>query len=343
MSPLVHSRIPERCSLFFSVLAMVAALVVFADAQTQHAKYLRLKSTIDLPSVAGRIDHMDIDLKTQRVFVAALGNNTIEVVDIKQGKKIEAIRGFEEPQGVLVLPDFNQLCVTNGGAGNCTFLDLNSFRILKTIESLEDADNIRYDGKTKLVYVAYGSGGLAVLDPSKAQLLRSLPLTHHPESFQLEVTGSKLFVNVPGENKVVVFNRLGRALASWKLEGADNNFPMALDERDHLLFVGCRTPARIIVLDTKTGKTVTAIRIGGDVDDVFFDAERRRLYASCGEGFVDVVARQAVDRYENVDRLHTRPGARTSLLVPSLNLLVVAAPRSGGKDAQLLVYSIVNR
>ena len=286
---------------------------------------------------------MGVDLKTQRVFVAALVNNTIEVVSLAEGKRIRTLEGFTEPQGVLFLPDLNRLYITNGNGGTCDILDGTSLKQIKAIGSLDDADNIRYDKTSKLVYVAYGAGGLASFDPAKPGPLSLLPLTQHPESFQLESSGDKIYVNVPNEKKIVVFDRAQRKeIASWPLKDAEKNYPMALDEQHHLLFVGCRAPARLLVLDARSGASVTAIPIGGDVDDVFFDAQRHLLYLSCGEGFIDVLSQESANRYKRVEQVPTRKGARTCVFVPSLNLLLLAVPRIENKDAELRVYSITS-
>jgi DNA-binding beta-propeller fold protein YncE len=333
-------RYLKRLSSLAIVIAL-ATLLSSAEAQSQHSAVLQLKTVIPLPRVEGRIDHMDIDLKTQRVFVAALGNNTVEVVSLREGTRIRTLEGFKEPQGVLFLPELDQLYITNGGDGTCAILDATSLKRLKTIESLDDADNIRYDKSSELVYVAYGTGGLAIIDPSKNGTTHLLPPTQHPESFQLETSGNKIYVNVPNEKKIVVFDKAKReTVASWPVKDAEKNYPMALDEQHHLLFVGCRTPARLLVLDTGSGKVISTIPIGGDVDDVFFDARQHLLYVSCGEGVIDVFAQETPKTYKRVEQVSTRTGARTCVLVRSLNLLIVAVPRKGTEDAQLRVYSI---
>jgi hypothetical protein len=311
------------------------------DARSQQSTLLKLKTVVPLPGVEGRIDHMGIDLKTQRVFIAALVNNTVEVLSLTEGKRIRTLEGFTEPQGVLFLPDLNRLYITNGNSGTCDILDASSLKRLQTIGSLDDADNIRYDKRAKLVYVAYGAGGLASFDPAKPGTPSLLPLTQHPESFQLESSGNRIFVNVPNEKKIVVFDRAQRKeIATWHLKEAEKNFPMALDEEHHLLFVGCRAPARLLVLDARSGATVTSIPIAGDVDDVFFDAQRHLLYLSCGEGFIDVLSQESANSYKCVEQIPTRKGARTCVFVPSLNLLLLAVPRIDNKDAELRVYSV---
>jgi DNA-binding beta-propeller fold protein YncE len=326
-----------------ATLAVLATLLLQPEVRSRQSAILQLKSTIPLPGVEGRIDHMDIDLKTQRVFVAALVNNTVEVVSLREGKRIQTLEGFKEPQGVLLLPELNRLYITNGGNGTCAILDATSLKPFNTIDSLDDADNIRYDKTSKLVYVAYGKGGLAIIDPLQAKIKQLLPLTQHPESFQLETSGKKIFVNVPNEKKIVVFDKTKQqTTASWPLKDAEKNYPMALDEQHHLLFVGCRTPARLLVLETESGKLISSIPIGGDVDDVFFDTQRHLLYISCGEGVIDVFSQVTPSTYKRVEQVPTRAGARTCILVPSLNMLLLAVPQKANEDAQLRVYSINN-
>jgi hypothetical protein len=148
---------------------------------------------------------------------------------------------------------------------------------------------------------------------------------------------------VPSEKKIVVFDRVKReVVASWPLKEADKNYPMALDQEHRLLFVGCRAPARLLVLNAQSGASVTSIPIGGDVDDVFFDAQRHLLYLSCGEGFIDIFSQETVTSYKRVERVPTRKGARTSVFVPSLNTFILAVPKMEDKEAELRVYSIKN-
>jgi hypothetical protein len=312
--------------------------------QTQSLEILQLKTKIPLPGVEGRIDHMDIDLKTQRVFVAALGNNTVEVVSLRDEKRLNTIEGFHEPQGVLFLPERNQLYITNGGNGTCEILDAASFKRVKSIGGLDDADNIRYNKSTNLIYVAYGTGGVVSIDPVSMERNLVLPLKEHPESFQLETSGNRMYINVPNEKKIVVFeNRKQRSITSWPLKDADKNYPMTLDEQHHMLYVGCRAPARLLVIDMRTGKLVSTIPIGEDVDDVFYDVERHLLYISCGRGIINVFAQESQNTYKQVEQVQTRKGARTSVFVPSLNMLIVAAPKNGNEEAQLFVYTIKSR
>jgi DNA-binding beta-propeller fold protein YncE len=299
---------------------------------------LELVSTIPMRGVKGRIDHFSANPKDHRIFVAALGNDTVEVVDTERRQR-GSIPGLGEPQGVLYLADSNRLFVANGGADRVDIVDAASLSVLKRIDGLDDADNVRYDAVSRKVFVGYGKGALRIIDPASGESRGDIPLPGHPESFQLEQGGNRAFVNVPSARSVVVVDRVKReTLAKWDLAGASANFPMALDETGRRLFVGTRSPATLLVFDIDSGKIVARLSIGNDTDDVFFDSERKRLYAICGEGRIDVIRQETADRYSLEGSMDTARGARTGLFVPEEHRLYVAAPASGASPARILVY-----
>jgi DNA-binding beta-propeller fold protein YncE len=316
---------------------LLCSIALFARAQEPAT--LKLTKTIPLPGVIGRFDHFAIDLKGRRLFLAALGNNTLEVVDVAAGKRLRTITGLKKPTGVVCLPASSQIGVANGDDGTFRLYDGSSYALATTLGSLEDADNVRVDQKSKLIYVGYGEGALAAIDPLTMRQTGSVKLAAHPESFQLESQGSRLFVNVPDAKQVAVIDRVQmNVLATWPMTQFTANFPMALDEADGRLFVGCRQPARLVVLDTATGQSVTDLAISGDTDDLFYDAKRKRLYLSCGAGFVDVIEQRGADKYELQERIPTRAGARTSFFSADLNEFYLAVPLQGGHEAELRVF-----
>jgi DNA-binding beta-propeller fold protein YncE len=305
----------------------------------QRSDPLKLLQTIPLPSVKGRFDHFALDTKGHRLFVAALGNDTLEALDASAGKRIKSIAGLHKPTGVLYLAEQNRIAVANGDDGTVRFFDSANCELVKSISSLDDADNLRYDAKTKLVYVGYADGALGFIDPAALKQTGSIKLAAHPESFQLEANGPRIFVNAPDAKQVAVIDREKRAvIAIWPMTEFKANFPMALDEASHRLFVGCRQPARLVVLDTTAGKLVATVEISGDTDDLFYDAARKRLYASCGEGFLDVIRSRNADHFERIARLPTRAGARTSFFSSELDRLYLAVPQRNGRDAEIRVY-----
>ena len=282
---------------FARIGAAAAAGVIAAAPLLAGGVSLELTDTIALPSVKGRIDHLSADAKGHRLFVAALGNDTVEIVGTRHDL-YRKIGGLGEPQGVLYLPESRKLFIANGGSDRVDIVDAASLAVVKRIENMSDSDNLRYDASARQVVVGYGRGALRFLDADTGSVAGEIALPGHPESFQLEHDGPRAFVNVPSAHAVVVVDRRRRATVStWTLPlTAWANYPMALDEAGHRLFVGARKPARLLVYDTQSGKVVGDLSIGGDTDDLFYDAERKRLYAICGEGRIDVVREDGAGR-----------------------------------------------
>ena len=190
------------------------------------------------------------------------------------------------------------------------------------------------------IWVGYGNGGIGIVN-STGQNVGSVPLGTHPESFQFEQNGDRVYVNVPKQFGITVVDRKKRVVvAKWGLGGQFANYPMALDDANKRLFVGCRFPARLVVLDTASGRIVASLPTVGDTDDIFYDPVRRLVYLIGGEGAVEVLRQHDQDHYEPVRRITTAPGARTGLFVPAFNRLFVAVPHRGLQSARVLVYEI---
>jgi DNA-binding beta-propeller fold protein YncE len=322
-----------------SRLIVGLALAMAVPATCGAAEVLEPVGTIPMFGVKGRIDHLSIDLKRHRLFVAALGNNTVEVLDLDRQQREMSLIGFGEPQGVLYLPDPDRLYVASGSGGRVDILDGNSLAPVKRIAKLADADNVRYDAAAGKVVVGYGKGALQMFDPASGEAAGEIRLAAHPESFQLERNGSRIFVNVPDARQVAVVDRAKRQVsATWDVPGARANFPMTLDEAGRRLFVGARSPALMLVYDIDSGKVVAKLPIGGDTDDVFFDAERKRVYVICGEGRVDIFRQDDADHYSQIGTVTTAARARTGLFVPEEGRLYVAAPAIDKAAARILVY-----
>ncbi|MBO9649400.1 MAG: hypothetical protein J7605_12875 [Variovorax sp.] len=281
---------------------------------------------------------MAIDLEGQRLLVAALGSGSLEIVDLREGRRAGRITSLHEPQGVLYLGHLGRLLVANGGSGGVqAFSDDKS--PVATQASLDDADNLRLDPLNGDVYVGAGKA-LVALDPATLRILRSIRLAAHPESFQIEHSGRRIYVNVPNAGHVAVVDReSGTVIATWPIETATRNFPMALDESGHQLFVATRSPARLVVFDTQAGNEVARVPTCRDADDLFFDDARQQLYVVCGEGVIDVIHRDA-GRLALTKRVPTASGARTGLFVPTLSALFIAVPAGVSSVAEVRVYSV---
>ena len=295
--------------------------------------------------VIGRIDHLAIDVMGGRLFVCALGSDAVEVLDLRGGSVAATISGLREPQGVVYLSDRNKLYVSNGGTGELDVFDGSTLRVATRIDLGSDADNLRYDPTARSLLVGAGHS-LAVIDVSDDRVAGAVPLPGHPEGFALEQPGGRIFVNVPLPSRsVFVVDRKANAVSGrWPVGGllsdTFSNFPLNVDESSRRVFVGTRVPASLKVLDESTGRIVTEEPIDGDPDDIFYDAQRRLVIVSCGKGFLDVFQQVDADHYRPAARVATAAGARTSLWVPEMDRLFVAAPRAGGRPAEILVYSM---
>lgn len=322
-------------------LAAAVACVDAADVTAQNSAPLKLSATIGLPGVQGRIDHLAFDAAGERLFVCALGNNTVEVLDLHKGERIHSITGLGAPQGIACIPELNRIFVANDKGGICKIYDGKSFQTIGELDLKDDADNVRYDKATKKLYVGFGSGGIAVVNAIDGKQVGSIKLTAHPEAFELEKSGKRIFVNVPDSRHVAVIDRDKNAVsATWNTDLAFGNFPMALDEANHRLFVGCRLPSKLVVLNTDSGNVVAKIDISGDPDDVFYDGKRHRIYATCGAGKIDIIEQTDANTYKDSAKIDTANGARTGLFIPEQDTLFVAVPHRGSQQAEIRCYVI---
>lgn len=330
-----------RITVCLALLAGSLATFASASRAAYASAPLVLERTIPLTGVSGRIDHMAVDLRRKRLFVAELGNGTVDVIDLASGQAVHRINGLKEPQGVgyALAPDL--VAVASAGDGSVRLFRGDDMAPAGVIELGEDADNIRLDPRSGQLWVGYGSGGLAVLDPTARSVANRVRLPGHPEGFQLDPVSHRAFVNVPDAKQVAVVDlETGRQTASWRIPNVGANFPMALDDARTTLATVFRSPARLVLLDTASGAVRASLTTCGDADDVFFDARRKRIYLSCGAGSVDVLQGEAGD-YRQLTSIKTSSGARTALFVPELDRLFVAA-REGylglGAGAAILVF-----
>jgi DNA-binding beta-propeller fold protein YncE len=329
--------------MFRMVLLVCCVLGAGEAAHAQTAPPLHLQREIPLPQVAGRIDHLSADVAGGRVFVAALGNGTVEVVDLRLGRRVSRIEGLHEPQGVLYLAANKTLYVADGDDGKVRSFDGRTLQPLKTLSLGEDADDLRYDPVHGEVLAGYGTGGIAMLG---LDLVRraDLRLPVHPEAFEISADGKQLFVNLPHNQSIGKIDLATRAVnAQWADPGAEANYPMALDAAGKRLYVACRQPGELVALNPATGAVLGHIPTVGDADDMFFDLARGLLYVIGGEGYVDVVQPGSGAKMHSLAHVTTQSGARTGLLVPEWNQLLVAAPQRGQTPARLLVYSIAGQ
>ena len=321
-----------------ALLAAAAVMLpIVANAQTGGAP-LELEGKIPLGVVSGRIDHMAVDPKRQQLFVAELGNDSVGVVDLAAHKMRSTLPGLKEPQGIGYEPATDTVYVANAGDGSVRILWAEDLTRKGRIDLGDDADNVRIDTARNQVLVGYGKGALAVIDPQSHSKVGDIPLKAHPESFQIEESTGRAFVNVPDAREIELVDlQKGQVIGTFPTKGYRSNFPMALDREGHRVLAVFRSPPRLLVLSTMDGAVVADSDTCGDADDVFVDAKRHRIYVSCGAGAVDVFEARA-GNYRRIGHAPTMPGARTSLFVPEVDRLFVAVRATGAEPAAIWVF-----
>jgi len=305
------------------------------------ADSLTLVKTISLNPVNGRIDRMVINLKKQLLYIAAQGNNSLEVVSLQSGKVIQSINKLKKPQGIVYIPSQDVVALITGGDGFLRIFEATSFKQIKEIPIGNDAGNLRYDSTSNRLFAAYGKGAIAVVDAGKWEKTADIKLSAHPESFQLDKKKNRLYVNVPDSRQIEVADLAkGEVTERWPVSDAKLNFTMAFDDASQTIFVTCRRPATLLIYHTSNGKMISKSPCSADADDIFYNNQKKEFYISGGEGFMDVFRRTAKGDYERISRTATREGARTSLFVPELNEIILAVPRELANAAELRIYKI---
>jgi DNA-binding beta-propeller fold protein YncE len=316
-------------------ILLITGLLVPATVMAQSGDApLVLETKIPLGKVSGRIDHLGVDVKRQRLFVAELGNDSLGVVDLASGTA-RTIGGLREPQGVVYVPFADTVYVANGGDGSVRVLRGSDLAPIGRIELGADADNVRVDAVRHRVLVGYGRGALAVIDPATRTKTDDIQLKGHPESFRVDETGAR-FINVPDAREIEVADLAAGTSRSLPTPGAGSNFPMVIDRDAHRVLVVFRRPPTLMALSSQDARVLAKAVSCGDADDVFVDAKRQRVYVSCGEGVVDVFEADPAD-YRLLARVSTVSGARTSLFVPELDRFV-AVRASSSEPAAIWVF-----
>jgi DNA-binding beta-propeller fold protein YncE len=301
---------------------------------------LALEKTISLPGVRGRIDHLAYDPQGRRLFVAELGNGTVEAIDLATGRSVATLSGLKEPQGLAWLDRTRELAVASGD-GTVRFYGGDRLALAATLAVGDDADNLRVDPASGALIVGYGSGGLATIDPATRSVVRRLPLPAHPEGFRLD--GDTVYVNLPDNGSIVAASLARSSVTSrWSTGLRRLNFPMVLDPASHMLAIAFRLPARLMLMDIPAGTVRQVLPTCGDSDDLFFDAKRALFYVVCNSGQVDVY-RRGPSGYSLIAAIPSRVGARTGLFVPQEDRLYVAARARRGDAAAVMVFRPASR
>jgi DNA-binding beta-propeller fold protein YncE len=327
----------------------VATVTVVCLAAVAPAAELELVQTIVLKGKAGGLDHLAIDAKRDRLFLANKVNNTLDIVDLKGGKLLEQKSNQTAIQGVCYAPDVDLVFVALGTGGLCNVFDGEKYAIKKTFKLQDDADNVRYNRATHLVYVAHADKMLAVIDakdPKNVEKKAEIKLPGTAESFEMETKRPLMYLNAPEASVVAVIDtEKNEVTKTYPVKLSKNFHPLALDEANKRIYVGCRGDAKdkpmVVILDTESGKEIGGVEIPGGIDDLWLDIKRKRLYASCGDGFLVVLKQADGDKLEVVEKIDTAKGAKTCFYTPDTGRLYLAVPRQEGKEGpEIRVYQV---
>jgi hypothetical protein len=332
-----------------SVTALLFLFVAVLKTDAQEKEPLRLVQTISMPNVKGRIDHMDVDVKGKRLFVAGLENGSLEVVDLGAGKWSKSIPGFKKTQGVAYVPSLNKLFVASGDDGMLRVFRGDSLELLDSIKLELGPNRVTYDPHTKILYVGYGGkdagkdyGMVGIIDAKTDKSLGDIKVDAHPAELLLDKLGKTLYVFVSSVSKVQVVDIKKREVVSTWTTSSQRNGDGAFDEKTHRLFIGTRTPPQMIVMDSTTGKEVAALPTVEGMDGVYFNAAQKRVYVSGGRdndvGDIFVYQQKDVDHYQAIGKIPTKSGAGTSFWSPELNRFYIGAPASDKEEAAILVF-----
>lgn len=326
------------CSVILLVMLATTFLAKDVKCETPAGPPLKFEGKVSLGEVRGRIDHMAVDLARHRLFIAALGHDSVAVVDLKTPRFDRILSGFSQPQGVGYDAVTDTLYVANGGDGSVKLFKGSDLSSSGKIELGSDADNIRVDSGAGRIFVGSGDGSLTVIDIVTNGRIASTPLRAHPESFQLDSNTNRIFVNIPKAGAIDVIDRSsGEKVTSWPTANRHANFAMALNAARRHVLVAFRQPPELGVFASNDGSLIASVPTCGDVDDLFVDSKRDRVYISCGEGFLDVLAASGTS-YRQIARIATAIGARTSLFVPELDYLLLAVPAKGETVAAIWIF-----
>jgi WD40 repeat protein len=324
-------------------VTVCVSLLLTLNGKAQSTAPLKLVQTIPMPGVQGRMDHMTVDVKGKRLFVPANGENqnTVEVVDLKAGKWISSIPGQSRPQGTFYSADFNTLFVTNGTDGTCKIFRGDNFKLIDSLALGTDANQVGYDPDTKYLYAGLGdrnSGALAIIDTLTNKRIGEIKTDARPGGVTFEKPGPRIFVNLNGATKLGVLDSKKREqIGTWPVAGAENYGPLALDESHHRLFLGSRKPPLLIVFDTETGKQVTQLESVPNIDGVWYDAPRKRVYVT-GNGFIAVYDQKDADDYAPMVKIASEADTQPSLWVPQFDRMYISVMGAGSRPAEILVY-----
>lgn len=332
--------------LLLAAAVVLASSIVYGEPNPP----LKLIQTITLPGYTGDFDHFAIDRQRGRLLLAAEDHGTIEVFDLQTGKHLRTVKGFDTPHAILVRPDASTVVVTDSGKTMTKILDADTYDNKGSITLVESADSAGYDPKANIFYIVTGgkdvnmkTSEIEAVNPDTGKKLGEVKFNdNHVEAMALEKNGNRLFVNLAETNKLAVVDReTMKEIAEWPVPPCKENAMVAMDEVRKRLYVVCRAPGMVVVMNSDSGAVLSTQPAPLRADEVLFDAAANRLYVPGGEGYIGVYDTTDPDGLKMIAKVPSAPGAKTGILLPDMKKLIVAASPGDTKAvAKVLTYSI---
>jgi len=339
------------CLLGITLLVLMATVPACGARSDKATPPLQLLYAVPLPGFSGDFDHFAVDEKGGRLFLAAEDHKTVEVFDLKTGRRLKSIEGFGTPHSIIYLPETDRILVADGDKGALYFLRGTDYGVAERVDGLAGADSMKLDAAAQIIYVVTGGKDvpldysfLVAIDLKTMKKVRELRIeSSHVEAFALESTSSRLFVNITDKHEVAVVDRKAmKEIARWPIGSQADNSPMAYDEQHRRLLIVCRKPGTLLVMDSEKGRVVAQLPAAERSDDIAFDAADGRIYVPGGEGYVSVFQQKTADQYELVGKVSSEPGVKTCLLVSSLSRFFVAvSPGEAKATAEVLTFKVL--
>jgi len=337
-------------ALLLLLTALMGTNISVLDIEGKNTASLLLKGSVNLPGYTGDFDHFAVDQARGRLLLAAEDHGTVEVFDLNNGNRLQTVNGFETPHSILIRPGAPTILVTDSGKGMSKLLDASTYGVKGVVTLVPGADSIGYDPTENMVYIVTGgkdvdmaTSELASVDPDTGEKKAALTLQdNHVEAMALEKNGNRLFINLTQTNKMAVIDRKAmKVISIWPVPAAQQNAMVAFDEPHHRLYVGCRKPGMVVVINSDTGAVTNSAPSPLRSDQILFDPAANRLYSPGGEGYMAVYDTSDPDHLKTVAKVPTAPGAKTGILVQEKKQLVLAvSPGDTKAMAKVLTFDL---
>jgi DNA-binding beta-propeller fold protein YncE len=312
----------------------LTASVLTPSVNAEDPPPLQLVRKIALKGPVGGLDHLALNAKRARLFVADTANGSLDIVDLKAGMLLTQVSGQAGIRGIDYDPGSDRVFVGNGAGGICNVFDGQSYELQKSIPLGDDADNVRYNPRTNRVYVVHADKELAVIDGKDYSVRQPIALPTSLGAFKLESSRPRMYANAKNDGVIAIDSDQDKTVGRFSVAPAGANASIAIDEPNHRLFIGCRKNPSLVVMDSDTGDVIARLPIPNDVDDLSFDPRRKWIFASCGEGAIAVIRQIDANRYESLGKIATVKRARTSTFNPETGELYLAVPRTAERADQ---------